>query len=130
MGKFNSLLVRGGRAAVQVITIDEAYWQSYRRNPDFIQQYIFPGGMLPTIGRLQQEVRAAKLNWDSCSSFGTDYARTLRTWCETFDMKWPHIESLGFDEHFRRMWRYYFCYCEAGFNIGRIDVVHAILSRD
>ena len=129
-GKFNSLLAIGGRAAIQVITIDEAYWQSYRRNPDFIQQYIFPGGMLPTIERLKKEVQAAKLNWQSCSKFGTDYARTLRTWRGTFDTKWPYIESLGFDEHFRRMWRYYFCYCEAGFNIGRIDVVHAILSRD
>ena len=128
--KFNSLLLSGGRAAIQVITINEAYWQSYRRNPDFIQQYIFPGGMLPTIERLQQEVQAAKLNWENCSKFGADYARTLRIWCETFDMKWPSIKSLGFDEHFRRMWRYYFCYCEAGFNIGRIDVVHAILSRD
>ena len=128
--KVRTLLTNDGRAAIQVITMEETYWDRYKRNPDFIQQYIFPGGMLPTNERLRREVRDANLKLESCNGFGTHYAKTLAAWCKTFDKKWPSIKKMGFDEHFRRMWRYYFCYCEAGFRIGRVDVVHTILSRD
>ena len=123
------MLTNDGRAAIQVITMEETYWDRYKRNPDFIQQYIFPGGMLPTNERLRREVRDANLKLESCNGFGTHYAKPSRR-VQDFRQKVASIKNMGFDEHFRRMWRYYFCYCEAGFRIGRVDVVHTILSRD
>ncbi|MDB3952420.1 cyclopropane-fatty-acyl-phospholipid synthase family protein [Alphaproteobacteria bacterium] len=125
--KLNALLKEGGRAALQVITIEKTYWQSYRSNPDFIQQYIFPGGMLPTIERLQDEAGEANLAWERCQGYASDYAKTLAVWREAFHKAWPKLEKLGFDERFRRMWHYYLCYCEAGFNVGRINVDHITL---
>ena len=127
--KLSALLEQGGRAALQVITIDKNYWQSYRSNPDFIQQYIFPGGMLPTVERMQDEAGRASLAWERCQGYATDYAKTLAEWREAFHVAWPKLQELGFDEQFRRMWHYYLCYCEAGFNIGRIDVDHITLRR-
>jgi cyclopropane-fatty-acyl-phospholipid synthase len=127
--KLNALLRRGGRAAIQVITIDADYWQNYRNNPDFIQRYIFPGGMLPTVERLQNESARAGLSWEDCCGYGADYARTLAAWRDSFEMNWPVLRDMGFDEKFRRMWRYYLCYCEAGFNVGRIDVQQIALQR-
>ncbi|MEM7119626.1 MAG: cyclopropane-fatty-acyl-phospholipid synthase family protein [Pseudomonadota bacterium] len=120
----------GGRAALQSITIDEAYFESYRRSVDFIQQYIFPGGMLPSPTRLHAEAEQAGLTRVETERFGPDYARTLAYWRRAFDTAWPQIQTLGFDERFRRMWQYYLIYCEAGFNIGRIDVLQTALSRD
>lgn len=127
--KLGKLLADGGRAALQVITIDAEYFQGYRRNPDFIQQYIFPGGMLPTVERLQDEARRAGLAWENCRGYGADYAKTLAVWRDAFHANWSTLEKLGFDERFRRMWHYYLCYCEAGFNVGRIDVDHITLRR-
>ena len=120
----------GRRAALQSITIDEAYFESYRRSVDFIQQYIFPGGMLPSPMRLHAEAEQAGLTRMETQRFGPDYARTLAHWRRSFDVAWPQIQKLGFDERFRRMWQYYLIYCEAGFNIGRIDVLQTALSRD
>jgi cyclopropane-fatty-acyl-phospholipid synthase len=122
-------LVPGGRAALQVITIDDALFEAYRKDVDFIQRYIFPGGLLPSPGRLREQVQRAEIDWRDCNSFGTDYARTLAIWRRSFEAAWPEIRSLGFDERFRRMWRYYLAYCEAGFGTGRIDVLQAALSR-
>jgi cyclopropane-fatty-acyl-phospholipid synthase len=127
--KLHSLLREGGRAAIQVITIDADCWQDYRNNPDFIQRYIFPGGMLPTVNRLQNESERAGLNWEDCQGFGGSYARTLVAWREAFEASWPALSGMGFDEKFRRMWRYYLCYCEAAFNVGRIDVQQIALHR-
>tara|TARA_A100001037_G_scaffold253333_1_gene237870 strand:- start:2488 stop:3708 length:1221 start_codon:yes stop_codon:yes gene_type:complete len=127
--KLSALLKDGGRAALQVITIEKSYWESYRSNPDFIQQYIFPGGMLPTIERLQAEAGDANLVWERCQGYATDYSKTLTSWREAFLEAWPKLQKLGFDERFRRMWHYYLCYCEAGFNVGRIDVDHITLRR-
>ncbi len=115
-------LKSGGRAALQVITIDDRYFESYRRSADFIQTYVFPGGMLPSPGVLQREVAEAGLKWHSASEFGQDYAKTLRNWRERFEEKWTEIEPLGFDERFRRMWRFYLAYCEGGFRAASIDV--------
>jgi len=127
--KVKALLCDGGRAAIQVITIEEGYWQNYRDNPDFIQRYIFPGGMLPTVERLQNETSRAGLQWEACKGYGADYARTLSVWRDAFDANWSTLMDMGFDERFRRMWRYYLCYCEAGFNVGRIDVQQIALQR-
>lgn len=115
-------LVDGGRAALQVITISEAGFDDYRASPDFIQRYIFPGGMLPTRRHLRELGQAQGMRVDAEEAFGLDYARTLAEWRVRFLEKWPEIEPLGFDERFRRMWDYYLAYCEGGFRGGHIDV--------
>jgi cyclopropane-fatty-acyl-phospholipid synthase len=122
-------LKQGGQAALQVITIDEDRFEAYRANPDFIQRYIFPGGMLPSHERFLAAARAAGLTAAGTRRFGRDYAETLRRWAERFERAWPEIQDLGFDERFRRMWRYYLSYCEVGFDTGRIDVEHFLLTR-
>ena len=112
----------GGSAAVQAITIDDSLFDGYRRKADFIQRYIFPGGMLPTKGILGEQARRAGLAFRAVEVFGQDYARTLALWRERFEAAWPAIAPLGFDEKFRRRWSYYLSYCEAGFREGSIDV--------
>ncbi len=115
-------LVPGGVAAIQAITIDERYFDSYRRQADFIQRYIFPGGMLPTITRMREEATAAGLTFETIERFGQSYARTLVEWRQSFRHAWPQIKKQGFDERFRRMWEYYLTYCEVGFENGDVDV--------
>jgi cyclopropane-fatty-acyl-phospholipid synthase len=111
-----------GHAAMQIITIDDEGFETYRRNPDFIQKYIFPGGMLPSVGKLTEHIEASGLECFANDGFGSHYARTLAMWRERFHARWHEIAPLGFDERFRRMWDYYLCYCEGGFRAGHIDV--------
>ncbi len=122
-------LVPGGRAALQVITIDDSLYESYRNDVDFIQRYIFPGGHLPSPDRLRAQADAAGLEWRGAERLGLHYAETLRNWRRSFEAAWPDILALGFDERFHRMWRYYLAYCEAGFESGRIDVLQAALAK-
>ncbi|WP_420405337.1 class I SAM-dependent methyltransferase [Nisaea sp.] len=117
-----SRLTDTGHAALQIITIDDADFEDYRRNPDFIQKYIFPGGMLPSVSKLKEQFRASGLECVADDGFGSHYARTLAMWRERFHARWHEIAPLGFDERFRRMWDYYLCYCEGGFRAGNIDV--------
>lgn len=121
----------GGRAGLQVITLRDDLFEDYQRRPDFIQLEVFPGGMTPTNTHLAREAGAAGLTSDPPKwlRFGPDYARTLRLWRERFERAWPEIEQLGFDDRFRRLWRYYLAYCEAGFETGRTDVVQAVFRR-
>jgi cyclopropane-fatty-acyl-phospholipid synthase len=112
----------GGVGVLQAITIDPAYFETYRRTPDFIQRYIFPGGMLPTVGKMEERAKAAGLRFETVETFGLSYARTLAAWRTQFLDAWPRIAAQGFDERFRRMWLYYLGYCEAGFSRGTIDV--------
>ncbi|MFN2381260.1 MAG: class I SAM-dependent methyltransferase [Guyparkeria sp.] len=119
----------GGRAAIQVITIEEEAFERYRREPDFIQLYIFPGGMLPSIERFHAGAQAAGLDVLETAMFGHDYARTLARWRERFDAVEDQLEGMGFDHRFRQIWRYYLAYCEAGFLAGRINVAQVILER-
>jgi cyclopropane-fatty-acyl-phospholipid synthase len=128
-GTLRERLVVGGRALLQIITIHDEEFSHYRRKPDYIQKYIFPGGMLPSIQALQTQVRKAGLTWDQCIGFGQDYAETLKRWNVKFQAHWPEIAPLGFDLRFKRMWEQYLCYCEAGFRQGNTDVVHLALSR-
>jgi cyclopropane-fatty-acyl-phospholipid synthase len=116
------LLVPGGEAMIQVITIDESRFEQYRRHADFIQTYVFPGGMLPTISGFAAIASKARLTVKDCFRFGRDYDRTLLAWDRTFNAMWPKIAPLGFDERFFRTWHYYLHYCAAGFRSGRIDV--------
>ncbi|MCT8973322.1 SAM-dependent methyltransferase [Microbaculum marinisediminis] len=117
-----SRLKASGVAAVQAITIAEPFFERYRRGVDFIQRYIFPGGMLPTPQIIERQARDAGLALDGVETFADSYARTLREWRARFLAAWPQIAALGFDEHFRRKWDYYLAYCEAGFLERRIDV--------
>ena len=127
--KLRGSLAPGGQAALQVITIADELWDGYRRSTDFIQRYIFPGGLLPSRDALRVQVARADLAWDADHAYGVDYARTLNHWRRRFESAEAELAAQGFDERFRRMWRYYFCYCEAGFKTGRIDVRQIGLSR-
>jgi cyclopropane-fatty-acyl-phospholipid synthase len=128
-GKVRELLVPGGRAALQIITIKDELFEDYRRQADFIQKYIFPGGMLPSEARLRQEMARAGLAWQAVSRFGGDYARTLSEWAARFQAAWKTIAPLGFDERFQRLWLFYLGYCEAGFRTRRTDVIQVSLRR-
>lgn len=127
--KIAQCLKPGGRAALQIIMIDDALFESYRRGVDFIQTHIFPGGMLPSEGALRREVVAAGLAWREVDRFGPHYARTLAEWRGRFLAAWPELARQGFDERFRRLWTYYLAYCEGGFRAGNIDVAQIALSR-
>ena len=119
----------GGTAVVQAITIDEQLFDTYRREPDFIQRYIFPGGMLPTVALMKSHAKAVGLDFDTITQFGHSYARTLALWREAFENAWPDIASSEFDARFARMWRYYLTYCEVGFENGAINVGHYRFNR-
>jgi cyclopropane-fatty-acyl-phospholipid synthase len=112
----------GGRAALQIITIREDLFEHYRNSVDFIQKYVFPGGILPPPSRLDDEARRVGLDPVDTTMFAASYARTLAAWHEAYRAAWPEIRPLGFDEKFDRIWRFYLAYCEAGFTTGRIDV--------
>lgn len=120
----------GGRALVQSITIDERHFARYRGGSDFIQQFIFPGGMLPSVDRFEKKAARHGLKTLDTFAFGRDYAETLRRWRHAFDAHRTAIEAQGFDEAFMRIWQMYLCYCEAGFDEGRTDVVQFMLSRE
>ena len=128
-GKVHDLLAAGGRAGLQIITIKDELFDDYSKSADFIQKYIFPGGMLPSEARLRQEIARAGLAWQSVSRFGHDYGCTLNQWAERFQQAWTAIQPLGFDERFRRLWLFYLGYCEAGFRTGRTDVVQLTLAK-
>lgn len=120
--KVNEVLKPEGRATLQVITIRDDLFAAYRVRSDFIQRFIFPGGMLPSIERLRSATAQVGLVWENPIMFGGSYADTLRAWTQRFQAKWHEISQLGFDERFRQVWRFYLAYCEAGFRTGRIDV--------
>ena len=120
----------GGRAALQFITIEESAFEGYRRNPEFIQRYIFPGGMLPTLTRFRAAVEDSGLRTVRADLFGEDYARTLAEWHRRFLKSDHEVERMGFDEKFRRMWKYYLSYCEAGFRSGRIDLAQVLIANE
>ena len=122
-------LPAGGRALVQAIVIDDALFERYRAGSDFIQQYIFPGGMLPSPARLELEAGGAGLRVAEAHRFGADYARTLALWRARFLARWPEARALGYDERFRRLWEFYLAYCEAGFATRSTDVVHYVLEK-
>jgi cyclopropane-fatty-acyl-phospholipid synthase len=111
-----------GFAVVQAITIAPEHYDNYRRKADFIQRYVFPGGMLPTEAAMQDEARTASLNYRPLRRFGSSYARTLVDWRSRFMAQWPALSALGFDDRFFRLWIYYLTYCEIGFEKGAIDV--------
>ena len=126
----HACLKPGGKAGLQIITIAKERFDSYRKKTDFIQRYIFPGGMLPSPERLDGEFANADLKLVAREDFAADYARTLAEWRHRFLEVWPEVQALGFDARFRNMWEYYLAYCEAGFTTRSIDVSHFTLMRD
>ncbi|MFN4297842.1 MAG: class I SAM-dependent methyltransferase [Brevundimonas sp.] len=127
--KIHQVLTPGGRAALQIITMDDALFGGYDKRTDFIQKYIFPGGMLPSEAVLQPIVERAGLAWNSVERFGHCYADTLKRWDDRFMSAWDQIQRMGFDDRFRRLWRFYLAYCEAGFRADRINVIQLALAR-
>jgi cyclopropane-fatty-acyl-phospholipid synthase len=129
---FNKLrdgLTAGGRAALQIITIDDQLSARYRKSADFIQRYIFPGGVLPSRSALAREVADAGLAWLDDQGFGRHYAATLAVWRSRFAAARARVDALGYPDRFRRLWDFYLAYCEAGFRTGRTDLLQISLGR-
>jgi cyclopropane-fatty-acyl-phospholipid synthase len=120
--RLRDLLAPGGVAVLQAITIADDRFESYRRCPDFIQRYVFPGGMLPSPSMMRKASARAGLKLTEGPRFAPSYARTLALWQQRFQAAWPSIAALGFDRRFKRMWEYYLAYCEAGFRAAALDV--------
>jgi len=121
-GKIAEVLNPGGRAVLQVITIANERFPLYRKNADFIQRYIFPGGMLPSDEVMREQIAMAGMKFLSLENFGLSYAMTLNEWNRRFQRAWPQIEAMGYSKKFKRTWEYYLAYCEGGFRSGAIDV--------
>ena len=127
--KIKQCLKPGKRATLQIITIQDARWEVYRKSVDFIQKYIFPGGMLPSPSVLRKEVHKAGLSVRQSIEFGKSYSQTLRRWFEVFNNKWDNISAMGFDDRFRRMWNFYLTSCAATFESGNCDVTQITLQK-
>lgn len=119
----------GRQATLQIITIEDERFDVYRKGVDFIQKYIFPGGMLPSPAALKGEVRKAGMNLVKSVEFGESYSQTLRRWYDTFNDRWDEVQAQGFDERFRRMWNFYLTSCAAAFHSGSCDVTQITISR-
>jgi cyclopropane-fatty-acyl-phospholipid synthase len=124
-------LAPGGKAGIQVITIADRLFADYRRTADFIQRYVFPGGMLPCPARLREEIAKAGLHYGEALWFGQDYAETLSRWREKFQTGWERIAgfSAQYDTRFKRLWEFYLGYCEVGFAAGFTDVGQIVIER-
>ena len=127
--KIKECLKPGGTAGLQIITIRDEDFEAYRSRPDFIQRYIFPGGMLPSPSALAKATKAQGLQLMNERIFPQDYAKTLEEWRLRFQKKWSKIKDLGFDLRFKRMWEFYLHYCEAGFKTESIDVRQVFYSH-
>lgn len=127
--KVAALLRPGARACVQSIVIDDKLFERYVRSTDFIQQYVFPGGCLPSPAKVREHARQAGLAIVDELPFGRDYAETCRRWRAEFLAERDRVLALGFDERFLRIWEFYLAYCEAGFDAGDIDVIQFTLAR-
>ncbi len=119
----------GGRGTFQIITIADRLFPEYRKGVDFIQKYVFPGGMLPSATALREQFAKAGLEEVGSVAFGQSYSETLRRWHETFNAKWDEIAALGFDDRFRRMWNFYLTSCAATFRYETTDVVQVTVRR-
>jgi cyclopropane-fatty-acyl-phospholipid synthase len=127
--KIADVLKPGGRAGLQIITIKDELFDAYRKRADFIQRYVFPGGMLVSLDRLKEETAKVGLVWRQAEAFGQSYADTLAEWTRRFTAKWGDIRAMGFDERFKQLWLFYLSYCEAGFRTGRTNVVQLELAK-
>ena len=127
--RLEALLKPGGKVGVQVITIEDHRFETYRRGADFIQKYIFPGGMLPCDRVMKEQIDRAGLKLNCQLDFGQSYADTLAVWHHDFLMRRREVREIGFDGRFERLWRFYLSYCEAGFRLGNINVSHYVMCK-
>ena len=125
--KIRSLLKENGKAAIQTITIGDTFFDNYKNNPDFIQTYIFPGGMLASNKIIHQLSGSKNLEITQQNDFGSSYAKTLEIWFENFQKAWRVVETMGFDERFKNKWDMYLAYCRGGFLSERISVSQYLL---
>jgi cyclopropane-fatty-acyl-phospholipid synthase len=125
----HNCLKPGASATLQIILIEDKRWDTYRKGVDFIQKYIFPGGMLPSPRVLHNQVEQAGLKVCDTFEFGQSYSQTLRRWHETFNERWDQVASHGFDERFRRMWNFYLTACAGSFKGGICDVTQMTIER-
>lgn len=119
----------GRKATLQIITLQDKRFEIYRRGVDFIQKYIFPGGMLPSPTALKNEIRRAGLGLVGSFEFGESYSQTLRRWHEVFNRRWDDVARMGFDDRFRRMWNFYLTSCAGAFHGGNCDVTQITVQR-
>lgn len=127
--KVRDCLKPGAQASLQIITITEDRFETYRKGVDFIQKYIFPGGMLPSQTALREQLTRAGLEERHILEFAESYSQTLRRWHESFNEKWAEIEPMGFDDRFKRMWDFYLTSCAASFHGGNCDVVQITVAK-
>ena len=127
--KIKENLVDNGKAAIQAITINENLYDRYKKKEDFIQKYIFPGGFLPSKKNIMELSSEVGLKFEKCNTYGLHYSNTLNIWRDEFIKKWENISEQGFDLTFKRMWNFYFSYCEAGFKSKNIDLIQFSLSN-
>ena len=127
--KVRDVLKPGGQAGLQIITITDDAFPIYRRQPDFIQRYVFPGGMLPPPSVLHDLGKRHELSLKAERIFPQDYARTLAIWRDRFWESWPAVNAMGFDDRFKRLWEFYLYYCEAGFRAEFIDVRQMVFAK-
>ena len=125
--KIESLMKPGGRAAIQAITYPDENYDIYRKGCDFIQKFIFPGSLLPSVAAMKDSVRLTEMEVEDLERIGPHYATTLNLWNKNFNGNIEDIKKLGFDQYFINLWNYYFSYCEAGFANGTIDDVQLVL---
>lgn len=125
----NACLKPGGHACIQTITIRDDLFPRYLRSTDFIQQYIFPGGLLPSPTAFEAEARRAGFVVENRLAFGQDYAETLRRWRDAFMQRLDEVQRQGFDRRFQRIWTFYLAYCEAAFDTGNTDVFQFTLRK-
>ena len=119
----------GAQAALQIITVHDQLFEGYRKGVDFIQKYIFPGGMLPSPSALKAQIARAGLEGTGSTEFGQSYSDTLRLWHQRFNARWDEVAALGFDDRFRRMWNFYLTSCAACFDSGITDVTQISMRR-
>ena len=125
--KIESLMKPGGKAAIQAITYPDENYDIYRKGCDFIQKFIFPGSLLPSVAAMKNSVRLTEMEVEDLERIGPHYATTLNLWNKNFNGNIEDIKKLGFDQYFINLWNYYFSYCEAGFANGTIDDVQLVL---
>ncbi|MEO0359244.1 MAG: cyclopropane-fatty-acyl-phospholipid synthase family protein, partial [Pseudomonadota bacterium] len=119
----------GKKATLQIITVEDSRFELYRNSVDFIQKYIFPGGMLPSPAVLRKHVEMAGLDFVKSIEFGPSYSTTLRRWHETFNEKWDQVQAIGFDDRFRRMWNFYLTSCASTFSSSNCDVTQVTIRK-
>ena len=129
LNTIKSTLVPEGIASLQIITINDEKAEFYQNNPDFIQQYIFPGGVLPSKRQLKKITSEIGLSFIELQNYKNSYAKTLQIWNNKFQNSWPEIASQGFSIRFKKMWEYYLSYCETGFLTGATDVSQFIIKK-